>query len=238
MNPIVAPSKQCTLCKEWKTLDLFNKASKKKDGLQAECRDCHNERCRIYRQKHPDKVKASQQKHREANAERIKEKTREYGRRYRAQNRERLAEQRRQDRLNNFEEYRAREKKKYAARKDKLREKRLNDFYGITSQEYIFLLQQQNNKCACCGVDQGDVASFNVDHDHDDGRVRGLLCRSCNLGIGQLGDKVDGLMAAIAYLQDQTTRTQEALHYFRSRNDAVLFAKDRCSIEDPEGLCD
>ena len=234
----MVPPKQCTRCKEWKALDMFNKASKKKDGLQAECRDCHNERCRVYRQEHPDKVKASQQKHREANRERIKEKTREYGKKYRTQNRDRLAERRRQNRLNNFEEHRVKEKRRYAARKDKAREKRLNNFYGITSQEYTFLLQQQNNKCACCGVDQGDVASFNVDHDHKDGRVRGLLCRRCNLGIGQLGDKVDGLMAAVAYLQDQTTRTQEALCYFRATNEAVLFAKDAQSGSDPEGLCD
>jgi hypothetical protein len=192
----------------------------------------------MYRKEHSDKVRASQQKHRQVNGERIKAKAREYGKKYRDRNKDKLAEQRRQNRLNNLEQYQDKEKQRYAARKGKLREKQLNDLYGITSQEYTFLLQQQNNKCACCGVDQGDVASFNVDHDHSNGDVRGLLCRRCNLGIGQLGDKVDGLLAAIAYLQNQAARTQEALYYFRTKSEALLFARDQQSGSDPEGLCD
>ena len=48
------------------------------------------------------------------------------------------------------------------------------------------------------GEDQGDFA---VDHCHKNGKVRGLLCRSCNLGIGQLRDDIEVLSNAITYLQ-------------------------------------
>lgn len=59
------------------------------------------------------------------------------------------------------------------------------------------LLATQGGVCALCG---GDSARWCMDHDHDNGMVRGVLCYSCNVGLGQFGDDPDRLMAAVDYL--------------------------------------
>jgi hypothetical protein len=56
--------------------------------------------------------------------------------------------------------------------------------------------EAQGGLCKICGKEKRLV----VDHCHETGQVRGMLCFSCNTGIGQLGDSVDMLKAAIAYL--------------------------------------
>ena len=56
--------------------------------------------------------------------------------------------------------------------------------------------------CECCGT----VATkevLNLDHCHDDKTFRGWLCRSCNTGIGALGDNIEGLEKAMAYLRSK-----------------------------------
>ncbi len=76
--------------------------------------------------------------------------------------------------------------------------------YGITSDDYSRLLEQQNGKCAICDSQKsisGRFKFFCVDHDHDTGKIRGLLCGKCNAGIGLLGDDPDRLEAATAYLR-------------------------------------
>ena len=73
--------------------------------------------------------------------------------------------------------------------------------YGLTASEYNELLTSQNGLCACCGKDNGR-RRLNVDHDHKTGTVRGLLCTSCNVGIGALGDSLDGILKAAEYLQN------------------------------------
>lgn len=54
----------------------------------------------------------------------------------------------------------------------------------------------ENSKCACCG----DVAKLVCDHNHNNDEFRGWLCEPCNTGIGKLGDDMDGLRRAMAYL--------------------------------------
>lgn len=60
------------------------------------------------------------------------------------------------------------------------------------------------SRCECCGVDSRLDKAFALDHCHVTGRFRGWLCHRCNSGIGMLGDDVDGLLAAIAYLSRVT----------------------------------
>lgn len=74
--------------------------------------------------------------------------------------------------------------------------------YDITSQEYDRLLSAQGGACACCGATQNrDGKRLFVDHDHETGAIRGLLCRKCNAGIGALGDDIAGVERALAYLK-------------------------------------
>lgn len=87
-----------------------------------------------------------------------------------------------------------------AANKDKEKCRQLRNNYGITLKEYNKILKKQEGGCAICGTTALEQA-LSVDHDHDTGEVRGLLCSNCNRGIGLLGDSSDTLMRAAEYLQ-------------------------------------
>jgi uncharacterized CHY-type Zn-finger protein len=70
--------------------------------------------------------------------------------------------------------------------------------YGLTLKQYEQQLADQGGKCAICR-EEYDVLC--VDHDHETGVNRGLLCRNCNSGIGKLRDSVEMLHRSIAYLE-------------------------------------
>ena len=70
--------------------------------------------------------------------------------------------------------------------------------YGLTKEEHDAMLLLQNNLCAICNKTKDKT--LHVDHDHKTGRVRGLLCYSCNTGIGLLKDDIKYLANAIKYL--------------------------------------
>ena len=70
--------------------------------------------------------------------------------------------------------------------------------YGLVRETWAALLVAQAGRCAICVTPMCEPC---VDHCHDTGRVRGLLCRSCNLGIGLLGDDAERLAAAADYLR-------------------------------------
>ena len=80
--------------------------------------------------------------------------------------------------------------------------------YGLTEATYFDLLKAQGGKCAICDTDkpggQGKnrPSGWHIDHDHKTGRVRGLLCHKCNVGLGHFQDSIDTLKAAIKYLED------------------------------------
>ena len=77
--------------------------------------------------------------------------------------------------------------------------------YGITLEQYDAMLDEQENKCAICFVSfKGvrDACSSVVDHDHQTGKVRGILCNSCNRGLGLMDDNIEVLKNAVAYLQE------------------------------------
>lgn len=79
--------------------------------------------------------------------------------------------------------------------------------YGMTPQQYDSMLAEQGGCCAICGsTDNGDSRfdTFYVDHSHESGTVRGILCRGCNAGLGQFKDNPDLLLAAAAYLLQHT----------------------------------
>jgi hypothetical protein len=71
--------------------------------------------------------------------------------------------------------------------------------YGISQAIWQRILHEQGGCCAICGV-SFETACPNIDHDHATGRVRGVLCRHCNTGIGHLRDDEQRLRAAVRYL--------------------------------------
>lgn len=78
--------------------------------------------------------------------------------------------------------------------------------YGITTEDRNAMYRAQGGRCAICGVgivlgsQKADKAC--IDHDHQTGVVRSLLCNTCNVGLGSFKDDVALLARAIVYLED------------------------------------
>ena len=73
----------------------------------------------------------------------------------------------------------------------------------FTLEGYDDLYQKQKGKCGICGTTKNrNDTRFCVDHCHDTGNIRGLLCHDCNTSIGKLGDSKEGLMKALEYLDN------------------------------------
>jgi Recombination endonuclease VII len=77
--------------------------------------------------------------------------------------------------------------------------------YGMTADEYDAMLAAQGGVCAICGKAERApriraTRQLSVDHDHKTGVVRGLLCSACNRAIGLIGDDMEVLRNALAYL--------------------------------------
>lgn len=81
------------------------------------------------------------------------------------------------------------------------RARELREKYGITLAAYEAMLAEQGGGCAICGrTSSPKVTSLAVDHDHDTGKIRGVLCRPCNSALGMLGDDPAIVARALAYL--------------------------------------
>jgi hypothetical protein len=83
-----------------------------------------------------------------------------------------------------------------------LRKWRLREKYDMTEGEYDALVERQDGRCAICAERPDD--RLHVDHDHDTGAVRGLLCRNCNIGLGYYADDPDRMASAAFYLISHT----------------------------------
>lgn len=72
---------------------------------------------------------------------------------------------------------------------------------GVARDEYDRILEQQDFKCAICGLKYLGGREFPMDHDHKTGEARGILCTSCNLGLGSFKDSPRLLAHALVYLE-------------------------------------
>lgn len=88
------------------------------------------------------------------------------------------------------------------------RERQLKHKYGITLKEYEELLEKQGGCCAICKTPRNRTSgtneekwNYSVDHNHETGKVRGLLCNQCNRGLGMFLDDKNILLAARDYLE-------------------------------------
>jgi hypothetical protein len=83
----------------------------------------------------------------------------------------------------------------------------LRRVYGLDAEAFAALFARQGGKCAICKEPEkrlhrrGTQLRLSVDHDHATGKVRGLLCNSCNAGLGAFEDQPERLQAAAAYLR-------------------------------------
>lgn len=176
--------KTCTKCKVDLPETDFYKRKKSKTGLSPQCKKCsssyitpaaHRTACERYVQRNRAKVLASKKKWKENNKEQIRRAAKEY-----------------YDRT----------KPEYIVSKAR----HIKHYYGMTIDEFFNILKDQDGKCAICNMvfaleeGKAQINTPHVDHVHDSGAIRGLLCRRCNQGIGNFQDSVTSLCSAILYL--------------------------------------
>jgi hypothetical protein len=111
-------------------------------------------------------------------------------------------------------------KKEYAnnIKPDTKKNRSLVNNFGITLDDYNYLLTKQNNKCAIC---KKDVSEFKnklaVDHDHNTGEIRGLLCFRCNFGLSYFSENPETLENAANYLKNGSITHKDLIGYIESK---------------------
>ena len=153
-------------------------------------RESSRNRQRIYRQRHLEECKERNRN----NARRYRNEhlieIREKQKKYYYENKDKNKEKDRQ----RFSKYREENKSVIAYSKIKCR-------YGLSKEEYNLLLENQDYKCKICGESQINLKrKLCIDHNHNTGEVRGLLCDNCNRLLGNAKDNVEILQNAINYL--------------------------------------
>lgn len=155
-----------------------------------------------YRRRHPEKIAAYKKEYKEKYPERIIA--------YNQANKDKIMAARKRWAEANPEKVRLQRAKANAARpkgeaaKATIGRNYYERKYGITYDEVQAMREQQGNRCMICG-NEFDVSNrhttYSVDHCHTEGHVRGLLCGSCNKGLGQFKDDPQLLANAIKYLR-------------------------------------
>lgn len=114
--------------------------------------------------------------------------SKEYAASYRAKNRERI-----RSRTNEWNKANRSKRKHYA----------LKETYNLSLEDYAAMLAAQNNCCKICNKNQSVFKrAMHVDHCHETGKIRGLLCKDCNLLLGRAKDQITTLENAILYLKE------------------------------------
>lgn len=86
---------------------------------------------------------------------------------------------------------------------EKERRRFLKKSSGATLEDFNTMFENQQGYCKICGKHQANLKrALNVDHNHKTGKLRGLLCNSCNLGLGMFKDNLILLELAIKYLKE------------------------------------
>ena len=168
---LYVPNKKCTKCKVEQPLTNYHAHPKLK--YHPRCKPCRAQDQREYYVANPDKFKAYKAR---ARNETIEERTARI--------------QKRKDE--------APAKRRIARWKWHIRRT-----LGATAEQYEDMFTAQGGKCAICATTEpgGNRSRFSIDHCHDTGKIRGLLCVSCNSGLGYFKDNVDRLNAAASYLE-------------------------------------
>jgi hypothetical protein len=128
----------------------------------------------------------------------------EYQRLYRERNKERI----RLQKASRREVSRKLDNQHYARTKERHRELWASKKYGISIETYREMAKK--NACDVCGEPEiaigrnGEIKRFAIDHDHQTGRVRGVLCQRCNQAIGLLREDTELMKKAIHYLNAQS----------------------------------
>ncbi len=169
---------------------VIEKDTRYKDGYKIRCKLCREEqRIRTYN------------KHKDARIKYVKE--------WKDKNKERLKEQQSIDYKNNPEKYRKWSKQYKDLNREKISTLEICRVRQISVKDYEAMVKHQNGKCAICKLEETRMARNGnkttrlcLDHDHDTGKIRGLLCHDCNSALGKFKDSIETLIFATIYLMD------------------------------------
>jgi len=168
--------KTCTKCGESKRpIDFYRK--------EAHCRVCRNKESLAYHHAHPDRARAKVKEWDNANPGIRAARSKEWYRTH--------PEAKKKWRTDNPDS---------AKRQD--RASKLKSAYGLTIADFDRMLASQGGVCAVCSGPPNGRGAYHVDHDHDTGKIRGLLCHSCNIALGLVRDSQDHLAKLMAYLRE------------------------------------
>lgn len=194
-------TKRCSACGETKPVSGFHRQTRG-DGYAYRCKPCgveylrrrrsekpevHREYDRRWRAANPEKKAAWDRRYYEQNKGRVRAQAKSY---YEA-NRDEIREAERRKKRGDPEKYALYERKRALAR------------YGLTIEDYDALLEDQAGVCAICGKPCRSGRRLAVDHCHTSGKVRGLLCVTCNQGLGAFEDNPELFSAAVRYLRER-----------------------------------
>jgi hypothetical protein len=112
-----------------------------------------------------------------------------------------------------------RQKTRWESRSPKRRlEQHLKYKYGITREEFNQSWESQGGKCAICLIELPDLMVYEnrrrqyaIDHNHDTGKFRGILCNRCNAMLGMANDSARILASAIGYLEKNGSYSKDSL---------------------------
>ena len=82
-----------------------------------------------------------------------------------------------------------------------VRKSYLKRTYGLTMEAYNSMLEGQDGVCAICQCEPEYGKNLHVDHDHNTGKIRGLLCIKCNRALGLLYDDLETVASLLEYLR-------------------------------------
>lgn len=170
---------KCSRCRKTKSADEFHNNKRVKSGKFPYCKKCSTAAALKWQQEHKEQAAATARAYRKKNVKKLRRARRAWYKR----NAEYMRARRRETRL----------------------ERRLTRFeHGLDRRGYESLLAIQEGRCAICRCEQETTRRkhrLSIDHCHETGKARGLLCSTCNTGLGMFKDSVAFLRIAADYLE-------------------------------------
>ena len=174
MSSINEGKKKCSKCKQNKDIACYDKNPQQKSGLHPACKECDKDIRKRYRDKD---IKENPEKRKKRASE------------WHKNNKDAISE-------------RHRVYYQMKKNKDSFRNRKYLKLYNISIDDYNDMFIHQSGKCVICGVHQSELnRRLHVDHCHETGKVRGLLCGKCNRGLGLFCDNTQLVSNALKYLE-------------------------------------
>ena len=140
----------------------------------------------------------------------IRERHREEVKRWKKKNRAKVLAYGRANYRRNRAKFCAKSRRNYRLKPEIRLRADLKARYDMSLESFQALLAEQNGVCAICGLPEtGKFTRLSVDHEHSSGLVRGLLCNSCNSGLGRLKDSPELLERAAEYLRKAEEKAKD-----------------------------